>query len=45
MQKELEEAASEVKVVSTDRILFETPLLSTSIPTKVHSKFVSYVAL
>ncbi|EFX75688.1 hypothetical protein DAPPUDRAFT_306657 [Daphnia pulex] len=39
MQKELEEAASEVKVVSTDRILFETPLLSTSIPTKVHSKF------
>lgn len=42
MQKELEEAASEVKVVTADRLLFETPLLSSSIPTKVHSKFVSY---
>ncbi|XP_032795920.2 autophagy-related protein 16-1 [Daphnia magna] len=39
MQKELEEAASEVKVVTADRLLFETPLLSSSIPTKVHSKF------
>ncbi len=42
MQKELEEAASEVKVVHADRLgIFESPLLSSSIPTKVHSKFVS----
>ena len=44
MQKELEEAASEVKVVNAERLgIFESPLLSSSIPTKVHSKFVSDV--
>lgn len=41
MQKELEEAASEVKVINPERLLFESPLLSASIPTKVHCKFVS----
>lgn len=44
MQKELEEAASEVKVINPERSIFESPLLSASIPTKVHSKFVSECA-
>lgn len=41
MQKELEEAANEVKVVNLDRLGMEAAILSTSVPTKAHIKFVS----
>ena len=41
MQKELEEAANEMKVVvGADKLHLDAPILSSSIPSKVHTKFV-----
>ncbi len=41
MQKELEEAANEPKVVHHDKSLLDAPILSSSLPTQVHTRFVS----
>jgi len=41
MLKDLEEAANEVKIVSCEKLAQEPPIVSYSLPNKVHSKFVS----
>jgi len=39
MLKDLEEAANEVKIVSCEKLAQEPPIVSYSLPNKVHSKF------
>lgn len=41
MQKELEDAANEVKIVNPDKSNFEAPIISASLPTHAQHKFVS----